>query len=126
MKRIFIAVILLIAIIVGCVLSYRFLDRTAVQLAQSVAAAQSAAETGNYTAASLKLAKATEKWDAVHPVLGILLHHDVLNDIDELFVRTKYALSENKGFESRQQLYCLQEQLLHLPDAEQLTLENLL
>lgn len=112
MRRPLFAVLLLAAMVGGCIWSDHALDR-------AVATVSRAVEQDD-------IAVAEQAWERAQDLLGALLLHDEIDEADRLLSRLRQAdalRDENEYALTRSELL---GQLAHLPDLDEASLRNLL
>lgn len=125
MKRLCIAIALLAGMIWGCFLSYQTLDRTTAELAGQVAKTDALLSSGAWEEAYAALQESYYSWERRQPLLGALVRHNELDDIENLFLRAMQAMDNADENEYRLQSRELQGMLLHLPEMEQPVTQNI-
>ena len=111
MKRLFIALALLLLLVGGSIWSCRTVEATASAIAAEVRAD--------------RLDAAYQKWTDAGTLLGALLLHDALDDVDRLFSRALQAQADGQTDALSLDRAELLNQLSHLPELEQPSLRNL-
>ena len=111
MRRLFISLALLAALIGGCLWSNHSLDRT-------IGAIKSEVEAG-------RLTEAMALWSGAESLIGSLLPHEEIDQTDRLFARAQRAQSIGAADELAMENAELLDQLDHLPELDSISLKNI-
>lgn len=126
MKREWLAVGLLIAMIALASWHVVTLDGLTGELGDLLAQAEQMAEQGNWEGAAQMTQKASERWDSQHFYLHATLEHNVTDQIATSFAETLEFLQCQEAGEYSAANARLMEQLELLAEMEKPLLENLL
>lgn len=126
MKRLMIALALLVLIIGLCAGTYFYVSHASDVLEQGVAAAQAQVRRDEIDAAHAGMNGNYTAWRQRYHMLSALVRHNEIDDTERLYRRTLQALENGDKDEALIQLAELQALLLHLPEMEKPGLSNLL
>lgn len=110
MRRPLIALLLLAALLAGCVWSDRSLERAVRDIEQAVRQDD--------------LAGAQQLWSEAQPLLGALLMHEELDQTDRLFARAMQAREIGEDSDFSIERAELLSQLSHLPELDEASIKN--
>ncbi|MCB6364827.1 DUF4363 family protein [Intestinibacillus massiliensis] len=125
MRRLIVAILLLAVMIFGCFASYNRLDLLTQELAGHVLESDALLQTGDRAGADAILQETYHLWSDHRSMLGALVRHNELDDIENLFLRTMQAMDNhdnNEYFLQSRELYGM---LLHIPEMELPSIENI-
>ena len=126
MKRIVTAVLLMLALSVGCFCSNRYIVRTSAALQGKTDAVYSALQSSSFPEAHRAMADSYALWQQCRAPISALVRHNELDEIDRLYQRARQALDNTDQNESLLQLRELRAMLRLLPEMEKPTYANLL
>lgn len=125
MKRLLIAVALLIIIISGCVTAYIRLDLLTQELADHILESNAFLETGDREESNAILQETYNLWLGHRNMLGALVRHNELDTIQNLFLRALQAMDNRDDNEFYLQTRELHGMLLHIPEMERPSIGNI-
>lgn len=125
MKRLIVAVILLLALLFSCFAGYTGLDQVTEDLANRVTKADSLLLASGESSAQTALEEAYRLWRSRQKLLGALVRHNELDDIENLFQRAMQSLDDGELHEYRLHSRELQGMLRHIPEMEQPSIQNI-
>lgn len=125
MKRMIVAVILLLVLVGGCFYSYQKLDLLSQEVSNHVAEADMLLEAKDRPTAYANLLEAYQLWRSRQPLLGALVRHDELDDIQNLFLRALQSMHDGEWSEYRLHSRELQGMLAHIPEMERPSIQNI-
>lgn len=125
MKRLIVAIILMVVLIAGCFWGYSQLDTVTQEVADGVAVADQLLADTQPEEARSALQNAYELWRLRQAMLGAVVRHDELDDIENLFQRAMQSLEDEDTAEYRLQSRELRSMLLHVPEMELPTIQNI-
>lgn len=125
MKRVVTAVLLLFVVLTFCIWAYSFLDSRTTALAQSVSEAENAIRADDFNGAAERMARSYENWDRLAGPFGALVRHNELDEIENLYVRARQAVTNHDANEALLQTGELRAMLLHLTEMEQPSFQNI-
>lgn len=125
MRRLLIAILLLCLMITGCFVSYNRLDLLTQELAGHVLEVDALVQMENHAEADAILQETYHLWSRNQSMLGALVRHNELDDVENLFLRAMQAMEsrdDNEYFLQSRELYGM---LLHIPEMELPTVQNI-
>ena len=125
MKRLLIAVLLLVLIITGCFVGYNRLDLLTQELADHILESDALLQTGDRDEAGAVLQETYHLWSDHRNMLGALVRHNELDTIQNLFLRAMQAMDNQDNNEFYLQTRELHGMLLHLPEMERPSINNI-
>lgn len=125
MRRLWIAILMLASIVLLCVFGYSWLSSTTQQISNHIAQADTLLLVENPHAAREELHEAYRMWRAKQAMLGSIVRHDELDDIENLFQRAMQSMDDAQICEYRLQARELRGLLAHLPEMEQPIVQNI-
>lgn len=125
MKRLLIAILLLILIVTGCFVSYNRLDLLSQELADHILESDALLETGDRAGADAVLQETYHLWTDHISLLGALVRHNELDTIHNLFLRSMQAMDNHDNNEYYLQTRELHGMLLHIPEMERPSIQNI-
>lgn len=126
MKRLFTAIVLLLATLALCAGLQRSLDRISDDMAAKVERFSLCAQLGDAEDAKTAIIQARGEWLESRALLGSVLPHNELDDIDRLFAVSIQAVENGDFPECRLRAAELSERIRHLPEREKPKIENIL
>lgn len=125
MKRVVVAVLLFTTIVSGCLFSYNKLDLLTQELANHVLQSDALLETGDREGANSTFQEAYHLWTSKRATFGSLVSHDELDSIEVLFLRALKAMENNDDAEYYLQSFELHGVILHIPEMEMPSVQNI-
>lgn len=125
MKRLIIAILLLTAIVGGCIYNFYYLGKTVDELAVFIVQADAAAQSGDFKTAGKLLEKSFSTWKEKENPLGALIRHQEMDDIHNLYIRTIKSAAFGDAPEYFMQSGELVSMLRHLVEIETPTVKNI-
>lgn len=124
MRRLIIAIVLMTLLIVSCFAGYAALDSLSTEAARRVSVADTLVSAEDFPGANTALRDAYTFWRSKQPMLGAVVRHNELDDIENLFQRAMQSLEDRQVIEYRLHARELQSMLLHVPEMERPTIQN--
>ena len=125
MKRIWIAVTLIVVVIFGCIASQRYLYRITMQLSDEIYQADQLAQADNLSGSAKLVYSSYQEWKAHENTIGAIIRHQEMDDIESLYLRALQNANNQDKNEYLVQSKELQGLLLHLADMEKPKIKNL-
>ena len=126
MKRLWIAIAILLAIFSATIWNARSLDGFLSGLHELLAQAEAAAESGQWEVARQLTDQALERWESHSVYLHTVLRHSDMDQVDTSFGEVQEFLQCQESGEYSASNAQLMTQLMLICEAEQLTLQNIL
>lgn len=126
MKRVILAFVLACIVIGGSFWSHREIDLLSQELANHVLQADALVEQQDTTEAYAVLSETYGLWKQHEVLLGSLLHHDELDDIEKFFLKSLQYMRSGQQPEYFVETIQLHAMLTHLPELIQPIMKNLL
>lgn len=124
MKRMMIALLLLLGLLAGCHLFYHQLAQTTTQLGTQLDALH-AQYLSQQPPESTDIDPIYAQWEQSKRWMGLVLAHEALEEIEHEFVRLRETMALENDMESRVLLRSLSALVNHLAVKEQVTWENI-
>lgn len=125
MKRMIVAVILLLVLVGGCFWGYQKLDLLSQEVSNHVAQADALLDAKDRDTAYADLLEAYQLWRSRQPLLGALVRHDELDEIENLFLRAVQSMHDGEWSAYRLHSRELQGMLAHIPEMERPSIQNI-
>ena len=126
MKRLWIALAILLAILVGSLANIRYVTRVSNQLVDTLNQAERLAEAGDWHSARTLTCQAQEQWEAHSGILYITLCHATADQVNTGFREVLELIQQEAAEEYSAANGVLIAEVEHLAEVEQLSLANLL
>ena len=125
MKRVWIAVFLIVGMIWGCVASQRYLDKITVHLADQIYRADQLAQEDDMVGSAQLVYDSYREWKSHENAIGAIIRHQEMDDIEGLYLRALQNANNKDKNEYIVESKELQGLLLHLADMEKPKIKNL-
>ncbi len=125
MKRIVTAVLLLVLVLAACIGTQWQLNRLADDLAKKIDHFSICTWQNDVESAGQAIAGAKSDWEGSRPLLGSILPHNELDEIDRLFAVALQAMENGDLSECRLRAAELSARLQHLPARDLPKIENI-
>ena len=126
MKRVTAACAIFVLLVLGCAGAYWSVDRVTESLAAEVQRAHDALTSEDYEAASRIMQSGYQNWRGRHELLGALIRHNEIDEIENLYLRAIQCVENEDMDEGRVQTRELAGMLRHLTEMEQPSIGNIL
>ncbi len=124
-RTIIIVAILLIVIILSGTLTLYYLGRSAGTLELSVDSAIQSVTDKQWTSAEKQLEEFNKNWDKTKYYWAMLVDHFEIDNIDDSFTKTQKYVESKDYSSSLAELEALKYYIMHIPEKEGFTLENI-
>ena len=126
MKRVTAAGAIFLLLILGCAGAYWSVDQVTKSLAAEVQAAHDALGAEDCGRASEIMCASYQNWRGHHELLGTLVRHNEIDEIENLYLRAIQCAENGDRNEGRMQTRELAGMLRHLTEMEQPRIGNIL
>ena len=126
MKRVAAACAIFVLLILGCAGAYLSVDRVTQSLAAEVQLAHDALASENYDEASRIMQNGYRNWRSQHELLGALIRHNEIDEIENLYLRAIQCTKNEDSDEGQMQTLELSGMLRHLTEMERPSAGNIL
>lgn len=126
MKRVAAAGVIFLLLILGCAGAYLSVDQITKSLAAEVQAAYDALGAEDSDRASEIMRTSYQNWRGHHELLGALVRHNEIDEIENLYLRAIQCAENCDSDEGRMQTRELAGMLRHLTEMEQPRIGNIL
>lgn len=124
-RTIIVVAILLIVIILSGTLTLYYLGRSAGTLELSVDSAIQSVTDKQWTSAEKQLEEFNKNWDKTKYYWAMLVDHFEIDNIDDSFTKTQKYVESKDYSSSLAELEALKYYIMHIPEKEGFTLENI-
>lgn len=125
MRRLIVAILLIVALLVFCIWAYGLLDEMTGAIGDSVTQTQERIRADDFTGARSAMEDSYALWSSRRHALGALIRHTEIDDIENLYQRARQALDNEDGDEALLQIRELRSMLAHLPEMEAPSFQNI-
>ncbi len=125
MKRMIVAVSMLLLLIIGCFYGYQKLDLLSQEIGNHIAEADARLGISEHDTAYADLLEAYQLWRSKQALLGSLVRHNELEDIEKLFLRAMQSMHDGEWSAYRLYARELQGTIAHLPEMERPSIQNI-
>lgn len=126
MKRLVIAIVLLIIVFAGCVFNYFYLKNSVSQLVSYIYEADTMAEKGDIATAEKLVNDSFNLWKKKQNPIGATMRHHEMDDIHNLYVRAIQHAKNGNIDDYLVQSKELERMLEHLLEIETVNIKNVL
>lgn len=125
MKRLITAITFLVFVVIGCFASYFALSNKMNQVCDRVSEADAQMKSTDYEQAFIAIEKARKNWESEQSLLGALVRHDEIDQIDNLFARAVQTVENHNREQYDLESSELKNMLRHIPEMEAPTFRNI-
>ncbi len=125
MKRVWIAIFLIVGMIWGCIASQHYLDKITIQLADQIYRADQLAQEDDMEGGAQLVYDSYREWKSHENTIGAIIRHQEMDEIERLYLRALQNANNKDKNEYIVESKELQGLLLHLADMEKPKIKNL-
>jgi len=126
LKSIILVISILLIITISGILTLTYFNKTADKLEKTVISASEAIKANKWDHAASQLKSFEQSWEKTKFGWAILLDHFEIDNIDNSFTKSKKFVEAGDFSASLAELEALREYILHIPQKEKFTIENIL